>query len=156
MLKGVLPKGIGSSLCLQDLFTTRAHDRFRERGLRQAHARICGGREFRREENPGFACLWLTKVEIEIWVEFAYGVNCGGVISLDPLDKALLIVIARKMPPMAQATLKLLGQATGAAPTVAKVRAAVARLRKAGIVSIEGRADVQIEDRLFAEYLAAL
>ena len=76
--------------------------------------------------------------------------------SLDPLEKALLIVIAKKLPPMAQATLKQLGQGTGAAPTVAKVRAAITRLRKAGIVSIEGRADVQIEDRLLAEYLAAL
>ena len=76
--------------------------------------------------------------------------------SLDPLEKALLIIIAKRMPPMAQATLKQLGRGTGAPPTVAKVRAAITRLRKAGIVSIEGRADVQIEDRLLAEYLAAL
>ena len=76
--------------------------------------------------------------------------------SLDPLEKALLIAIAKQMPPMAQGTLKQLGQGVGSVPTVAKVRAAVARLRKAGIVSIEGRADVQIEDRLFAEHLASL
>jgi hypothetical protein len=44
----------------------------------------------------------------------------------------------------------------GQVVTVAKVRAAVARLRKAGIVTKDGGEGLQIEDRLLAEYLASL
>jgi uncharacterized protein len=76
--------------------------------------------------------------------------------SLEPLERALLIALAKSMPPTAQATLKQLGQTTGAVPTVSKVRAAVARLRKAGLVSMQGRAAIQIEDQLLAEYLLTL
>ena len=76
--------------------------------------------------------------------------------SLDAFEKAVLIVIAKQQPPMAQVTLKMLVQGNGPVPTVAKVRAAVERLRKAGVVTKNGRAGVQIEDRLLAEYLASM
>lgn len=76
--------------------------------------------------------------------------------SMDVLEQAVLIVIAKQQPPMAQATLKRLAQGKGAAPTVSKVRAAVERLRKAGVVTRDTGSGVQIEDRLLAEYLAAL
>ena len=76
--------------------------------------------------------------------------------SLDAFEKAVLIVIAKQQPPMAQVTLKMLVQGNGPVPTVAKVRAAVERLRKAGVVTKDGRAGVQIEDRLLAEYLASM
>jgi hypothetical protein len=50
----------------------------------------------------------------------------------------------------------MLVQGKGPVPTVAKVRAAVERLRKARVVTKDGRAGLQIEDRLLAEYLASM
>jgi len=76
--------------------------------------------------------------------------------SLPPFERSLLIVIAKQQPPMGRETLKLLAHGNGPVPTVAKVRAAVDRLRKAGVVTKDGGAGVQIEDRLLAEYLAAM
>ena len=76
--------------------------------------------------------------------------------SLNAFEKSVLIVIAKQQPPMGQATLKMLAQGKGPVPTIAKVRAAVERLRKAGIVTKDGRAGVQIEDRLLAEYLVSI
>jgi uncharacterized protein len=64
-------------------------------------------------------------------------------------------VIAKKLPPMGQQTLKLLAAPKQPPPTVAKIRVAIERLRKAGIVTKDGGDGLQIDDRLLAEFLAA-
>ncbi len=74
--------------------------------------------------------------------------------SITPVEQAVLIAIARQLPPMGRETLKSMAQAGQPAPTVAKARAAVERLRKSGIVTKDGGGSLQVEDRLFAEFLA--
>ncbi|MFM9971985.1 MAG: hypothetical protein ACKVQK_26695 [Burkholderiales bacterium] len=75
--------------------------------------------------------------------------------SMEPFDRSILLMIAKQQPPMARETLKLLAQKAGQAPTVAKVRAAVERLRKAGVLTKSRGEGVQIEDRLLVEYIAS-
>lgn len=75
--------------------------------------------------------------------------------SMEPFERSVLMVIAKQQPPMGRETLKLLAHGKGPAPTVAKVRAAVERLRKAGIVTKSRGEGVQIEDSLLAEYIAS-
>lgn len=76
--------------------------------------------------------------------------------SMDPFERSVLMVIARQLPPMGRETLKLLAIGTGVTPTVAKVRAAVERLRKAGVVTKGGEEGLQIDDPLLSEYLTSL
>lgn len=73
--------------------------------------------------------------------------------SLDVFDRSVLRVIAQQLPPMGQSTLKLLAQHKQV-PTVAKVRSAIERLRKTGVLTKDGSGTLQIEDSLLAEYLA--
>jgi hypothetical protein len=75
--------------------------------------------------------------------------------SMEPFERSVLNLIAKQQPPMGREALKLLAQGKGPAPTVAKVRAAIERLRKAGIVTRSSGAGIQIEDRLLAEYIAS-
>jgi uncharacterized protein len=75
--------------------------------------------------------------------------------SMEPFERSVLMVIAKQQPPMGRETLKLLAHAKGPAPTVAKVRAAIERLRKAGIVTKSSGDGVQIEDRLLTEYIGS-
>jgi uncharacterized protein len=76
--------------------------------------------------------------------------------AMDPFERSVLMVIAKQLPPMGRETLKLITTGKGQVVTVAKVRAAVERLRKAGIVTKDGGEGLQIEDRLLAEYLDSL
>jgi hypothetical protein len=71
----------------------------------------------------------------------------------DVFERAVLLMLAGGRPPFGQETLASLGQLLGERPTVAKVRASIERLRRAGLVAKGGRG-ATIEDRLFAEYLA--
>ena len=75
--------------------------------------------------------------------------------AMPPFERAVLMVIAQQLPPMSQATLKRLATRNAPTPTVAKVRAAIERLRKAGVVTKDGGAGVQIEDRLLVEYMTS-
>lgn len=75
--------------------------------------------------------------------------------AMNPFERSVLMVIAKQLPPMGRETLKLISTDKGQVVTVAKVRAAVERLRKAGIVTKDGGEGLQIEDRLLAEYLAS-
>lgn len=72
---------------------------------------------------------------------------------LQPIERALLVLLAQAKPPMGRETLVELGVMTGAEPTIAKVRAALDRLQRAGILAKTGGRWL-IEDRLFAEHLA--
>ena len=78
---------------------------------------------------------------------------------LDSFDRALLATTAAGHAPMARDTLDLLGRllqpAPGGPPTVAKVRAAIERLRRYGLVNKQAGTPVAIDDPLFAEYLQA-
>ena len=74
--------------------------------------------------------------------------------SLAPLERSVLFVIAKQLPPMGQQTLKLLIAPKQPPPTLAKIRVVIQRLRKAGIVTKEGGDGLKIDDRLLAEYLA--
>lgn len=72
---------------------------------------------------------------------------------LDLFERALLLVVARGRAPMARETLDELRKMLGALPTISKVRAALERLRRAGLVTKSGGSSVSIDDPLFAEYL---
>ena len=71
------------------------------------------------------------------------------------LERGLLQALAQGQPPLGQATRASLGNAVGAPVTIAKVRAALDRLQRAGILTKPGGRHL-IEDRLFAEHLSTL
>lgn len=75
------------------------------------------------------------------------------IATVQPFERSLLVLIARGMPPMGKDTLIELGKAKEFKPTIAKIRTALERLKRAGILSKPGGTYI-IEDRLFAEYLA--
>lgn len=71
----------------------------------------------------------------------------------DLFERAVLLAIAQGLPPMGRDTLDALARVQGSRPTVAKVRAAIERLRRAGLLSRAGSRPTTIDDPLFAEYL---
>ncbi len=71
----------------------------------------------------------------------------------DLFERAVLLAIAHGLPPMGRETLAALAKVQSVRPTVAKVRAAIERLRRAGLVAKTAGAPTAIEDPLFAEYL---
>ncbi len=73
---------------------------------------------------------------------------------LSLFDRHLLVLLAQRKPPIGQNTLKELARTEGKVPTVAKVRAALERLKRAGILSGAG-GDYLIEDPLLVDYLLA-
>ena len=72
---------------------------------------------------------------------------------LDLFERAVLLAIAHGLPPMGRETLDALARAQGSRPTVAKVRAAIERLRRAGLLVKAGSGPTAVDDPLFAEYL---
>ena len=77
-----------------------------------------------------------------------------GVFSgLQPVEQAVLLVLAYGLPPMGKNTLVALGRMVGKPVTLAKTRAALDRMRKAGILSKPPQLGYTIEDRLFKDYL---
>jgi uncharacterized protein len=71
----------------------------------------------------------------------------------DLFERAVLLAIAQGQPPMGRETLDSLAKVQGSRPTVAKVRAAIERLRRAGLLAKAGRGPTAVDDPLFAEYL---
>ena len=71
----------------------------------------------------------------------------------DFFERAVLLAIAHRLPPMGRETLDALAKAQDGRPTVAKVRAAIERLRRAGLVTKAGSGPAAVNDPLFAEYL---
>lgn len=71
----------------------------------------------------------------------------------DLFERAVLLAIAQGLPPMGRDTLDALARVQGSRPTVAKVRAAIERLRRAGLLSRAGSRSTTVDDPLFAEYL---
>jgi uncharacterized protein len=74
----------------------------------------------------------------------------------DAFDRAVLQAVALARPVYGRDTLQRLPSPGGAAPTVAKVRAAVLRLRKGGLIAKAETGGVVVDDPLLAEYLRAL
>ena len=68
-------------------------------------------------------------------------------------ERAVLLAIAQGLPPMGRETLDALAKVQGSRPTVAKVRAAIDRLRRAGLLVKAGGGPTAVDDPLFAEYL---
>jgi hypothetical protein len=71
----------------------------------------------------------------------------------DLFERAVLLAIAHGLPPMGRETLDGLAKVQSVHPTVAKVRAAIERLRRAGLLVKAGSGPTDIDDPLFAEYL---
>ncbi len=72
--------------------------------------------------------------------------------SLNPLERELLAIIARGEPPMGKDSLAALKHLPNANPTLAKVRVALERLRRSGILAKHGVRYV-LEDQLFAAFI---
>jgi uncharacterized protein len=72
---------------------------------------------------------------------------------LAPFERELLALVARGRSPMAKGTLMALAENPGFDPTISKIRSAIERLKRAGILAKQGAAFV-VEDRLFADYIA--
>lgn len=73
--------------------------------------------------------------------------------SLEPFERGLLLLVAQGRPPFGRETLDALTPLLGERPTIAKVRAAIERLRRIGILARPAGGGAQIEDRLLGEYL---
>jgi len=73
--------------------------------------------------------------------------------TLDAFEQGVLLAVAQGLPPLGRETLARLAAIPGAAPTIAKVRTALEKLKRAGILTKAGNG-LAIEDELFAEYLA--
>lgn len=75
---------------------------------------------------------------------------------LGGLDRALLLALAQGRAPMGQDTLQWLGRVQAEPPTLAKVRAAIDRLRRAGLVAKTSTRGTVIDDPLLADHLRAM
>jgi uncharacterized protein len=73
----------------------------------------------------------------------------------DRAEQLTLIALANRLAPTGKGTLDVLTGMKGSGVTLSKIRTALARLRKAGILAKPGT-DYRIEDPLFADYLARM
>lgn len=74
--------------------------------------------------------------------------------NLQPLEQAVLVILAHGLAPMGKDTITALSRIAGVTVTLAKVRVALDRMRKAGILTKPANVGYVIEDRLFKDYLA--
>jgi len=72
--------------------------------------------------------------------------------SLSAIEQAVLIALSHGLAPMAKETLLAMSRITEEVVTISKVRAALSRLRNAGILSKSGAAHI-VEDKLFADHI---
>lgn len=72
-----------------------------------------------------------------------------------PLEQTVVVLLAHGVTPMAKDTLDVLAMVPGLNSTLAKVRAALNRMRKSGLLSKPPQGAFQLEDQLFADYIAA-
>lgn len=73
--------------------------------------------------------------------------------NLQLLDQAVLVMLAHGVAPMGKDTITVLSRIPGISASLAKVRLALDRMRKAGILSRSPKSGYMIEDRLFRDYL---
>lgn len=74
---------------------------------------------------------------------------------LGGLERALLLALAQGRAPLGRDTQQWLARVQAEPPTPAKVRAAIERLRRAGLVARAGARGTAIDDPLLADYLRA-
>jgi uncharacterized protein len=74
---------------------------------------------------------------------------------LDLMERAVLWTLAQGLPPLGQGTLDTLAQLPGGRPTLAKVRAAMERLRRSGLLTRPAMGTLAVDDPMFAQYLQA-
>lgn len=72
--------------------------------------------------------------------------------SLDAFEQGVLLAVANGQAPLARATLHSLAAIPGARPTIARVRTAIEKLKRSGILT-KGAAGTALDDPLFAEFL---
>jgi hypothetical protein len=77
----------------------------------------------------------------------------GVLANLQPVEQALLVVQAHGLAPMGKDSLQALERITSKPVTLAKVRVALDRMRKAGILSKPPNVGYMIEDRLFKDFV---
>lgn len=73
--------------------------------------------------------------------------------SLEPFERAVLWSLAQGRPPLGKDTLQELAAFQGVKPTLGKMRAAIDRLRRAGLVVKPAEGSARVEDPLMSEYL---
>ncbi len=73
--------------------------------------------------------------------------------ALPTLEQTMLVVLSHGLAPMAKDTLAALTRASGEMVTISKVRAALDRLRKAGVLA-KSEGIYLIEDKLFSGYIS--
>ena len=72
--------------------------------------------------------------------------------SLTPFERELLVLVAQGHSPMGKDTLLELGKNPAFEPTISKIRSALERLKRAGVLAKPGASFI-VEDRLFADYI---
>lgn len=72
--------------------------------------------------------------------------------SVDAFEHGVLVAIANGHPPLSQATVKSLAAIPGAKPTIAKVRSAMEKLKRIGLLA-KTSAGTRIDDPLLVEFL---
>ncbi|NMM14199.1 MAG: hypothetical protein HHJ17_11775 [Rhodoferax sp.] len=72
-----------------------------------------------------------------------------------PLEQTVVVLLAHGIAPMAKDTLDVLATMPGLKSTLAKVRSALNRMRKSGLLWKPPQGTFQLEDQLFADYIAA-
>jgi hypothetical protein len=73
-----------------------------------------------------------------------------------PFDRRVLWMIAQAHPALGREILAALARPGEVPPTVAKVRAALERLQRGGILTKSSLGGRIVEDRLFQDFLAGL
>ena len=82
--------------------------------------------------------------QVAIWLALLH--------SIDAFEQGVLIAIANGLPPLSQGTLELLAAIPGTRPTISKVRTAIERLKRKGLLS-KIESGTSIDDPLFAAFL---
>ena len=74
---------------------------------------------------------------------------------LSPLEQAVVVLLAHGVAPMAKDTITALSRMPALSSTLPKVRAALDRMRRSGLLSKPPRGSFQLEDQLFGDYIAS-
>lgn len=124
--------------------------------LRRVFAAIGFKPALMRDLVKGMSAEGLTDVDLGLKRMLADDRQIAGWLGLlqgrDAFDRLVLWKLAQGGAPYAGETLDDLERLSGERPTIARVRAAIERLQKAGIVSKVERT-VRVEDPLFGEFL---
>lgn len=82
--------------------------------------------------------------QVAIWHALLHSVNA--------FEQGVLMAIANDLPPLSQATLEILAGIPGARPTISRVRTAIERLVRQGLLS-KAESGTMVDDPLFAAFL---